>query len=90
MYSLLKDHVEVLRMMLEICRQCQISLKIKKFIFGTQIRILLGHIVCRQGLVVDPAKIAIIVKLPPMKLGCQLRATLGHTGYYIKFIKGYA
>jgi hypothetical protein len=34
-YSLLKDHVEVLRMMLEICRQCQISLNIKKCIFGT-------------------------------------------------------
>ena len=34
-HSLLKDHVEVLRMMLERCRQCQISLNIKKCIFGT-------------------------------------------------------
>jgi hypothetical protein len=30
MYSLLKDHVEVLRLMLERCRQFQISLNIKK------------------------------------------------------------
>jgi hypothetical protein len=44
-YSLLKDHVEVLRLMLEICRQCQISLNIKKCIFGTPFGILLGHIV---------------------------------------------
>jgi hypothetical protein len=29
-FSLLKDHVEVLRLMLEICRKCRISLKIKK------------------------------------------------------------
>jgi hypothetical protein len=29
-YSLLKDHVEVLRLMLERCRKCQISLNIKK------------------------------------------------------------
>jgi hypothetical protein len=89
-YSLLKDHVEVLRLMLERCRQCQISLNIKKCIFGTPFGILLGHIVCKQGLLVDPAKIAVIVNLPPPKTVRQLRATLGHTGYYRKFIKGYA
>jgi hypothetical protein len=89
-YSLLKDHVEVLRMMLERCRQCQISLNIKKCIFGTPFGILLGHIVCKQGLLVDPAKIAVIVNLPPPKSVRQLRETLGHTGYYRKFIKGYA
>lgn len=89
-YSLLKDHVEVLRLMLERCRQCQISLNIKKCIFGTPFGILLGHIVCKQGLIVDPAKIAVIVNLPPPKSVRQLMATLGHTGYYRKFIKGYA
>jgi hypothetical protein len=79
----------VLRLMLEICRQCQISLNIKKCIFGTPFGILLGHIVCKQGLPVDPAKIAFIVNLSPPKSMRHLRATLGHTGYYRKFIKGY-
>jgi hypothetical protein len=88
-YSLLKDHVEVLRLVLERCRQCLISLNIKKCIFGTPFGILLGHIVCNQGLLVDPAKIAVIVKLPPPKSVRQLRATLGHIGYYRKFIKDY-
>jgi hypothetical protein len=64
-YSLLKYHVEVLRIMLERCRQCQISLNIKKCIFGTPFGILLGHILCKQGLLVDPSKIAVIVNLPP-------------------------
>jgi hypothetical protein len=50
----------------------------------------LGHIVCKQGLLVDPTKIAVIVNLQPPKTVCQLRATSGHTGYYKKFIKGYA
>ena len=50
----------------------------------------MGHIVCKQGLLVDPAKIAVIVNLPPPKRVCQLRETLGHTRYYRKFIKGYA
>jgi len=39
---------------------------------------------------VDPAKIVIIVNMPPPKAVRQLRATLGHTRYYRKFIKGYA
>jgi hypothetical protein len=85
----LKYHVEVLRLMLEICRQCQISLNIKKCIFGTPFGILLGHIVRKQGLLVDTAKIAVIVNLLPPKSVCQLRETLDHTGYYKKFIKGY-
>jgi hypothetical protein len=89
-YSLFKDHVEVLRLMLERCRQCRILLNIKKCIFGTPFGILLGHIVCKQDLLVDPAKIAVIVKLPPPKIVFQLRETLGHTGYYRKFIKGYS
>jgi hypothetical protein len=51
--------------------------------------VLLGHIVCKHGLLVDPSKIGIIVDLPPPTSVRQLRTTLGHTGYYRKFIKGY-
>jgi hypothetical protein len=87
---MLNDHVELLRLMLERCRQCQISLNIKKRIFNTPFVILLGHIVCKKGLLVDHAKITVIVNLPPPKSVHQLRETLGHTGYYRKFIKGYA
>jgi hypothetical protein len=89
-YSLLKDHVGVLILMLERCRQCQISLNIKKHIFCTPFGILLGHIVCKQGLLVDHAKIAVIVNLPPPNSVHQLRETLGHIGYYKKFINRYA
>ena len=39
---------------------------------------------------VDPTKIAIIVNLPAPNSVKQLRTVLGHTGYYRKFIKGYA
>jgi hypothetical protein len=44
-YNLLKHHVGVLRMMLEIFKKCHISLNIKKCIFKTPFGILLGHIV---------------------------------------------
>ena len=38
----------------------------------------------------DLAKITVIVNLPAPKTVCQLKPTLGNTGYYKKFIKGYA
>ena len=50
----------------------------------------LGHVVCRQGLMVDPAKIVLIINLEAQRSVKDLRTTLGHTGYYRKFIKSYA
>jgi hypothetical protein len=52
--------------------------------------VLLVHIVCKQGLLVYPPKIDIIVDSPPPTLVKQLCIVLGHTEYYMKFIKGYA
>jgi hypothetical protein len=45
---------------------------------------------CKQGLLVDPAKIVVIVNLPPPKSVRQLKSTFGHIGYYRNFIRGYA
>jgi hypothetical protein len=76
-YSLLKDHVGVLRMMLKRCRQCLISINIKECIFGTPFGILLGHIVCKQGFLVDHAKIAVIINMPPQKIGPSVKSNIG-------------
>jgi hypothetical protein len=76
--------------MLEKCRQCQIALNLKKCIFFSPFGVLLGHIVCKKGLLVDPSKIAIIVYFPPPTSFKQLRTVLGHTEYYRKLIKGYS
>jgi hypothetical protein len=76
LFSLLKDHVEILRLMLDRCRECQISLNIKKCIFKSPFGILIGNVLCKYGLLVDPTKIVVIVNLPPPKSMHQLRATL--------------
>jgi hypothetical protein len=89
-FSLIKNHIECLRLMLDKCRQCQIALKLKKCILFSPFGVLLVHIVCKQGLLVDPSKIVIIVDLTPPTSFKHLRTTLGHTRYYKKFIKGYA
>ena len=89
-YSMLKDHCKWLRLMLEWCIQIQLSLNIKKCIFLTPIGILLGHIVCKEGIKVDFAKIKIILDLKILVNPKQVRVLLGHTGYYRKFIRYYS
>jgi hypothetical protein len=89
-FSLLKNHIECLRLMLDKCRKCQIALNLKKCIFFSPFGVFLGHIVCKKGLLVDPFKIDIIVDIPPPTSVKQLRIVLGHTEHYKKFIKGYA
>jgi len=64
-FSLLKYHIEVLRLMLDRCRQCHISLNLKKCIFCAPFGIFLGQVVCNKCLLVEPAKIAVILDSPP-------------------------
>jgi len=76
--------------MLDTCRRYPIVLNLKKCIFCMPFRIFLSHVVCKQGLMVDPTKITEIVNLEAPRNVKQLCATLGHTRYYRKFIKAYA
>jgi hypothetical protein len=71
-------------------RELQISLNIRKCIFCVPHGNLLGHIVYREGVLVEPAKFVIIVNMPPPTSAKQLRSTLRHTGYYCRFIRRYA
>ena len=81
MFGLVKCHVASLRLMLDTCRRYQIVLNLKKCLFCVPFGNLLGHVVCRQGLMVDPAKIMVILNLEAPRSVKQLRATLGHTCY---------
>ena len=89
-YSMLKDHCKWLKLMLLQWRQIQLVLNIKKCIFLTPIGILLGHIVCKEGIEVKFAKIKIILDLKPLVNPKQVRLLLDHIGYYRKFIRYYS
>ena len=90
MFGLLRDHIESLHMMLAHCRLYQIALKSKKCILCALFVVLLCHFVCRSGILLNPAKIVIILDLPPPTSVTQLRSVLGHIGYYRNFIRGHA
>ena len=85
---MLKDHAAKLRLMLDKCRKLQLSLNIKKCLFCTPFGVLLGHIVCKEGLLVDPAKISVILNLLAPDTVSVLQSTLGHTGITIGSSEG--
>lgn len=89
-FGLVKHHLESLRLMLDTCQRYQIMPNLKKCMFCVPFGTLLGQVVCRQGLMVDPLKITVILNLEVLRNVKQLHATLGHMGYYRKFIKAYA
>ena len=89
-FGIIKHQIKSLRMMLECCCQYQIYLNLNKCFFCTPTGVLLVHVVCRNGILVDPTKITIILNLPPPTTVNKLRANLGQTRYYKNIIKGYA
>lgn len=64
-YNLLKNHPCSFHVMFDRCRQLQISLNLKKCIFVVPFGTLLGHIVYKEGVCVDPAKVMVILNMPP-------------------------
>jgi len=62
-FGLVKCHVASLHLMLDTYRRYQIMLNLKKCLFYVPFGNLLGHVVCKQELMVDPAKIVMILNL---------------------------
>jgi len=77
-FGLVKEHTMSLWLMSDTCRWHQIALNLKKCTFLIPFGNLLGHVVCKQGLMVNLTKFAIILNLQAPRSVKQLRATLGH------------
>ena len=65
------------------------SLNLKKCIFSVPFEMLLGHVVCRQGVCINPTKVAVIVHIEALETVKHLRSLLGHTVYYRQFVRNY-
>lgn len=64
-HGLVKKHVSNIHLMLDTCKKYQISLILKKCIFCIPYGILLGHVICKKGLMVEHDKIAVIINMEP-------------------------
>nr|XP_029143459.1 uncharacterized protein LOC112805764 isoform X1 [Arachis hypogaea] len=84
------DHLEHLKTTLAVLRTHDLYAKASKCSFGQSQIDYLGHVVCSMGIKVDPSKIEAIQAWPKPNSLKQLRGFLGLTGYYRKFVLGYA
>ncbi|RVW80999.1 Retrovirus-related Pol polyprotein from transposon 17.6 [Vitis vinifera] len=67
---------------LQKCIEKDLVLNWEKCHFMVQQGIVLGHIISKNGIEVDKAKVELIVKLPPPTNVKGIRQFLGHVGFY--------
>ena len=82
--------LEHLEQVLIRCKEKRLVLNWEKCHFMVTKGIVLGHIVSPNGIEVDPAKISVIQNLPLPKTIKDIRAFLGHAGFYRRFIKDFS
>ena len=83
-------HLPALRKTFDFFRTYNLKVNIAKTKFAFEKVKVLGHLVSARGLQPDPVKLAAIQKLPSPTTVKELQSVLGLTGYYRKFIPGYA
>ncbi|RVW77825.1 Transposon Ty3-I Gag-Pol polyprotein [Vitis vinifera] len=75
---------------LQRCIEKDLVLNWEKCHFMVQQGIVLGHIISKNGIEVDKAKVELIVRLPPPTNVKGIRQFLGHAGFYRRFIKDFS
>ena len=84
------EHEQHLRTVLQILRENQLSAKLSKCEFNRPQLHFLGHVVGRDGISVDPDKIAVIRDWPVPTNLKQLQAFLGLANYFRRFVHHYS
>ena len=85
-----EGYLENLRKVLERCQEKNLVLNWEKCHFMVTQGIVLGHIVSKNGIEVDKAKVELISNLPTPKCVRDIRSFLGHDGFYRRFIKDFS
>lgn len=84
------EHSRHMKLVLAALEENQLFANFKKCEFGKQEVAYLGHVISGQGVAVDQEKIQAMKEWSTPRNLRELRGFLGLTGYYHKFIAGYA
>eukprot|EP00253_Pinus_taeda_P012331 PITA_12331 len=85
-----EEHEEHLRMVLQTLREHQLYAKLSKCDFYKEEIQYLGHVISKEGIVVDPEKIKTILDWPVPKDVADIRSFMGLAGYYRRFVEGFS
>ncbi|KAJ9544925.1 hypothetical protein OSB04_024632 [Centaurea solstitialis] len=85
-----EDHEHHLRLILELLKAEKLYAKFSKCEFWIREVHFLGHVVNKEGIHVDPAKIEAIKKWEARKTPTEIRQFLGLAGYYRGFIANFS
>jgi len=81
-----EEHLMHLRRVFEKCRRFGISLNPKKTVFGLEEGKLLGHIISKEGLKIDPKRIEDIVKINHPRNINELQSFIGRINFLRRLI----
>ena len=85
-----EEHEHHLKMVLQVLREHQLYAKLSKCSFYQKKIHYLGHIISKDGIVVDPEKIEAIREWSVPKNVTKFRSCMGLDGYYRRFIVGFS
>ena len=84
------QHEEHLRKALEIPRKNKLYAKFSKCDFWMKEVLFLGHIIFKDGVAIDPSKVAAVMDWDQPNTVTEVRSFLGLAGYYRRFIKEFS
>jgi hypothetical protein len=84
------EHLQHLDMVLCKLRGVNLKLNPNKCSFAAKSITFLGHVVSKDGAKPDPGKIEAVLHFPQPRTVTNVKSFLGLTGYYRKYVKGYA